>query len=412
MNLSAALDQYMNICLQALRDATHKVGAAHVPIGIRLKQLVTNILLLHMVLPRKINFTQMERYGIHTEKTYREAHRVEIDWVDINISLMQMVFNAGERLAHAIDPSYIKKAGRSTPWTDKFWSGCAGAAIWGLEILGMSVINIDMHECFALRAEQTPDNGSLALAKFTQMEWYIAMLKKHAKKLLAISKYVVADAAFSNKPFTDRLLKLKFHLVSRLRDDARLKYIYDGPHEKRRGPKRKYDGFIDRKSLDLAKMQEIHVEGVVGNLYTLIAYSVSLERNIRLVIWKMPKGSTKLFFSTDTEMSGVDVVEFYKTRFQIEFVFRDSKEFTGLCDSQARNLDKMDFAFNAALCSTNIAKVLRHQSGVDISMARLKSLMVNQYLTREIISKSARRPDFNLIQRINQALVDFEINAA
>lgn len=412
MNLSAALDQNMNICLQALEYATRRVGMAHVPIGNRLKQLVTNILLLHMVLPRKINFTQMERYGIHTEKTYREAHRVEIDWVDINISLMQMVFNAGERLAHAIDPSYIKKAGRSTPWTEKFWSGCAGAAIWDLEILGMSVINIDMHECFALRAEQTPDNGSLALAKFTQMEWYIAMLRKHAKKLLAISKYVVTDAAFSNKPFTDRLLKQKFHLASRLRDDARLKYIYDGLHEKRRGPKRKYDGFIDRKSLDLAKMQEIQVEGVAGKLYTLIAYSVSLERNIRLVIWKMPKGGTKLFFSSDTEMSGVDIVEFYKTRFQIKFVFRDSKEFTWLCDSQARDLDKMDFAFNAALCSANIAKVFRHQSGVDISMARLKSLMVNQYLTREIFSKSARRPDFNLIQRINQALVDFEINAA
>lgn len=402
----------MNICLQALSDATHKVGARHVPIGNRLKQLVTNILLLHMVLPRKINFTQMERYGIHTEKTYREAHRVEIDWVDINISLMQMVFKTGERLAHAIDPSYIKKAGRATPWTDKFWSGCAGAAIWGLEILGMSVINIDMHECFALRAEQTPDNESLALAKFTQAEWYIAMLKKHARKLLAISKYVVADAAFSNKPFVDRLLKLKFHLVSRLRDDARLRYLYDGPHEKRRGPKRKYGEYIDRKSLDLEKMQEIHLEGVAGNLYTLIAYSVSLERNIRLVIWKMPKGSTKLFFSTDTQMSGADVVEYYKTRFQIEFVFRDSKEFTGLCDSQARDLDKMDFAFNASLCSTNIAKVLRYQSGVDISMARLKSLMVNQYLTREIIVKSARRPDFNLIHRISQALVDFEINAA
>lgn len=412
MNLSAALDQYMNISLQALSNATYKVGATYVPIGNRLKQLVTNILLLHMVLPRKINFTQMDRYGIHTEKTYREAHRVEIDWVDINISLMQMVFKAGERLAHAIDPSHITKAGRATPWTDKFWSGCARASIWGLEILGMSVINTDMHECFALRAEQTPDNESLALAKFTQADWYIAMLRKHTKKLLAISKYVVADAAFSNKPFTDKLLKLEFHVVSRLRDDARLKYLYDGPHEKRRGPKRKYDGFIDRKSLDLAKMQEIHVEGVVGNLYTLIAYSVSLERNIRLVIWKMPKGSTKLFFSTDIKMSGVDVIEYYKTRFQIEFVFRDSKEFTGLCDSQARDLDKMDFAFNAALCSINIAKVLRHQSGVDISMARLKSLMVNQYLTREIISKSARRADFNLIQRINQALVDFEINAA
>ena len=48
---------------------------------------------------------------------------------------------------------------------------------------------------------------------------------------------------------------------------------------------------------------------------------------------------------------------FYQSRFQIEFLYRDSKQFTGLCDSQARSINKLHFHFNASLTAINIAKV-------------------------------------------------------
>ena len=143
------------------------------------------------------------------------------------------------------------------------------------------------------------------------------------------------------------------------------------------------------KNLDTTKMEEIHVDGVEGRLYTLIANAVSLERNVRVVYWITPNGNTKIYFSTDIEMSGVDIVEYYKTRFQIEFVFKDCKEFTGLYDSQARNRKKLSFAFNASLCSVNVAKVIRYETDHQYSMAPLKSLIVNQYLIKRIISRSA-----------------------
>ena len=56
-------------------------------------------------------------------------------------------------------------------------------------------------------------------------------------------------------------------------------------------------------------------------------------------------------------MTAGNVVEYYRTRFQIEFCFRDAKQNTWLCDCQARDLDKLDFHFNASLCSLNVAKV-------------------------------------------------------
>ena len=126
------------------------------PVGRRLRNLVAQILLLHIVIPRKINYTQMEKYGTHTEKTYRQAHLEKINWLKFNLALMNRLYEAGQRIAIAIDPSYIPKSGKCTPWTGMFWSGCAKAAKWGLEILGVAAINIDLHESFPWLQSRAP----------------------------------------------------------------------------------------------------------------------------------------------------------------------------------------------------------------------------------------------------------------
>ena len=53
-----------------------------------------------------------------------------------------------------------------------------------------------------------------------------------------------------------------------------------------------------------------------------------------------------------------DVLLYYHSRFQIEFLYRDGKQHTGLNDSQARSENKLHFQFNASLTSINIAKAI------------------------------------------------------
>ena len=79
------------------------------------------------------------------------------------------------------------------------------------------------------------------------------------------------------------------------------------------------------KNLDLTRMEKMEVKDIEGTAYTLIAYSKALKCKVRLVIWQMPNGKKKLFFSTDTSLSGEEVLLYYRTRFQIEFCFRDAK---------------------------------------------------------------------------------------
>lgn len=172
MRLTGALDQYEKISLEALSSiktySSKKVMRK--PLGNRIKNLIAQIMLLHMVLPRKINFTQTERYGTHTEKTYRQAHLEDVDRLGVNLSLMKRIFKEGDRIAVAFNPNHIYKSGRCTPWAGRFWSGCAGAAKWGLELLGIAAIDIDMHDCISLVAEQTPDQKTFDRSKFNQQE--------------------------------------------------------------------------------------------------------------------------------------------------------------------------------------------------------------------------------------------------
>ncbi len=62
------------------------------------------------------------------------------------------------------------------------------------------------------------------------------------------------------------------------------------------------------------------------------------------------------------------------TRFQIEFCFRDAKQFVGLTDCQACDTRKLDFAFNSSVTAVNVEKIMC--SEYNLSIGRLKALMI------------------------------------
>ena len=186
-------------------------------------------------------------------------------------------------------------------------------------------------------------------------------------------EYGWSIAFFSIRPFVDGIKECGFHLVSRFRDTASLYYVYTGPRSHKPGHPKTLDGKIDYKKLDLTRMVELHIEGLEGTAYTLIAYSKALKQKVRLVIWVMPNGKHKLFFSTKTSMSGEEVLRTYRSRFQIEFCFRDAKQYTGLTHCQARHKNQLDFSYNASFL---ISSYLAHSGKTIMSafMARILSI--------------------------------------
>ena len=154
---------------------------------------------------------------------------------------------------------------------------------------------------------------------------------------MKVTDIVVADAFFSIRPFVDGIKEQGFHLVSSFWNTASLYYVYTGPRSNKPRRPKTLDGKINYKKLDLTRITKIHIEGLEGTAYTLIAYSKALKQKVRLVIWVMQNGKHKLFFSTKTSMSGEEVLRTYRSRFQIEFCFRDAKQYAGLAHCQARH---------------------------------------------------------------------------
>lgn len=107
------------------------------------------------------------------------------------------------RNAIAIDPSYIKKSGKCTQYMDSFWSGCAGAVKRGLEILGIRVIDVDLHECMMLKAVQTTLDKDKENDYMSLYDWYAKVLSDNKQILQCITSVLVADSSFSKKPFID-----------------------------------------------------------------------------------------------------------------------------------------------------------------------------------------------------------------
>ena len=395
--MKTGLDQYTDIITYAVKNSAAKLTKSF-------EKILIEVIILYMIIPRKVNFTQMERYGSHDEQTYLNNFGKKksecIDWLKLNVSLAKRYFGEKGRRAIAIDPSFISKSGKKTPHIGRFWSGCAQAVKHGLEIMGIGLIDIDANDCIMLRAHQSLTGKELGLRDKSMTDFYISVIKRYRRELLKLSTLIVADAYFSTSTFVNGIKKYGFSLVSRFRDNACLYYVYNGPRTGKRGRPKTKDGKIDMNKLDLTRMEKMEMKKAEGTAYTLIAYSKALKCKIRLVIWQMPNGKKKLFFSNDISLSGDEVLAYYRTRFQIEFCYRDAKGYTGLMHCQARNKWKLDFAFNASFASLNVAKVTMKEMGMQYSMSSFKALMTNTYIVRRIFKACGYNPNRTLISKI------------
>lgn len=128
----------------------------------------------------------------------------------------------------------------------------------------------------------------------------------------------------------------------------------DGSRTGKRGRPKTKDGKIDFANPDKTRMKRIDIDAAKGEAYELVAWSRSLKQKIRLMIHCLPNGDHRLYFSSDTAVCGKDIYDIYRTRFQIEFCFRDGHQFTGLIDCQTLDEKALNFAYNASLAAVNI----------------------------------------------------------
>ncbi len=382
-------------------DILKQMPAVRQPQRKVLAVLFTTILALR----GRVNFRNLSRYCEYSERTLARQFRAAFAWSDFPQRVLTAALDPRSDLISGQDASFIPKSGKQTFGLGHFFNGCAHRAERGLESSTLAVVEVTRRCAFTLAVAQAPPGKEEATsaqeAEETRVDFYKQQLRDQRQRLPQSVKYHGVDGYFAKKKYVDEVVALKLHPITKLGSEADWLFLYPGPPPKRRGPQRKYDGKVTfhdlRRFESLGTLEEAsHVQ-----LSTAIVWHVSLKRKRRMVVLvnrKAPHTPRYLVLaSTDLALAGRKLVEYYGARFQSEFLFRDSKQFTGLSDCQARAEAALDFHFNASLAMLNLARAEEVRASPDpsaqiFSMASWKQCHFHERLLDVFIESLALDP--------------------
>lgn len=373
---------------QALTDA---IVAKATDLSKCRRQFLSHILMLFLSIRHRINFSQLARHSDrYCDRSLRLHFERFVDFAAINRELIHQ-HGSGHFLL-ALDATYLPKSGKKTPGLGRYWSGSAQQALWGLEASLLSVVDVERRTAWHLDAVQTPGPDERQAKDLSLVDHYAQMVIWQTQHCRQLSGYLAVDAYFAKASFIDRICgSTDLQVVSLLRQDARLRYLYTGPKASRPGRPRQYAGRIDLARPDFGHFALSYQDQEL-RIYSAVVNCPFLKRNIKLAYTQYLNQASlpthyKLYFSTDLSLPAWMIVRYYRLRYQQEFLIRDAKQFTGLTDCQARSISKIDYHLNTALTAVNVAKA---EQGVKadepFSMADVKTLYHNKMLLDRFIS--------------------------
>jgi hypothetical protein len=380
-------------------------------------KFLLHILLLFLAMRGRINFLQLSRYGDMDEHSYRNHFRKSFSWISFNKHFVTQQ-SSNERII-GFDPSYISKSGKHTHGVGYFYSGCHGQYERGLEIGCFAAIDIKQNTAYHLIATQTQytkKKDSMGLLK-----QYCDMLQYNKEELLEISSVIVVDAWFYKADYINTCIANGFECITRMRDDANLQYIYKGQQKGGKGRPKKYDGKVNLQKIDRRRFKCVESTDEL-RIYECTLYSVMLQSNVKVAFVEFLNKSgevqsSKIFMSTNLDRDAKTLVKYYRARYQMEFNFRDAKQYTGLTHCQARDKDKLDFHFNASLTSVNIAKAISRQGTnkdqpISISIEDIKTELSNKLLLDLFLSNFEFTPHLIKNRELIAKILSFGKKAA
>jgi DDE superfamily endonuclease len=345
-----------------------------------------------LMLPGRVTFRNLSRYSPYHERTFTRWFARDVDVVTLNHAAIVEVVPPSHEHILAFDPSFVPKSGKHTYGLDIFWNGAHSRAEKGLELATLAWIDVTHNSAYTLSVEQTSPAPQSATEE-TRIDTYLAHITRvvTTQPLQAVT-YLAVDGYFSQKKFIDGIGALDLHVIGKLRRDAHLRHLYSGPRRDGPGRPKIYDGKVDISNL--ARFEQVEADEADIALYSPLVNHPQLQRNLHLVVVRhLSTGRHALLFSTDVALSAKTIYRYDKARFQIEFLFRDAKQFTGLSDCQARSAGKLRFHFNASLSAVSCAKLEARQYAdqpqAPCSMVSLKRRSFNQHLVDRILDHLA-----------------------
>ena len=385
-----------------------------------------------------------------TEKggSYRTVQRffyTLIPWVQVFWNFFRVrLLDPQDTYLLAGDECVVTKAGDQTHGLDFFFSSLMQKAVPGLSFFTLALVSTKQRRSYPVQVEQMIRTATEKAA--SQAKKQAKKVKKDAPKkkrgrpkgsrnkdkatvelnpeLQRIQKmlqsflrtiqgtlpltYLLLDGHFGNYPAFSMVRQCQLHLISKLRYDAALHFPYSGSSPKR-GPRPRLGAKVDVRNIPAEYLKETKVEdGFETRTYQMQLLHQDFPDPLNVVILLRTNLATKawahvILFSSDLELSYDKLIDYYSLRFQIEFNFRDAKQFWGLEDFMNVTQTAVTNAANLALFMVNVSQVLMcqyRQEDPNFSILDLKAYYRGYRYVTETIQMLPQKPDEILVSQL------------
>jgi putative transposase len=374
-------------------------------------------------------------------RTIQRLFNTEIDWSQLLVTFVAIWFADIEDIfLLAGDETVVTKAGKYTHGLDRFFSSIFGRPVKGLAFLAFTLISVKRREAYPIRMEQLTKEEALCGKRkkkaktkkkskpkrkrgrpkgsknknrrdvelpphLQQMQlWLQSTLR--LLKIAGISiTYFLFDGALGNNNSLQMVRQCGLHLISKLRRDSALYFPYTGK-QKKRGAKRKYGNKLNYDQIPNQYLVSTKtVDKICTQIYQMQMWHKLFPDKLNIVIVRKinlenGKWAHVVLFSSDLTLAPDKMVDYYRLRFQIEFNFRDAKQFWGLEDFMNIKQQPVQNFANLSMFMVTVSQQLmqrRRDHIPDFSINDLKAEFRGRKYVSELLKLLPEMPNELLI---------------
>jgi len=417
-----------------------------------------------LAIPGRVTMLGISRW---TEEggSYRTVQRffnAPINWGKLHWCFIRhRLWDAEATYILAGDEVVVTKSGKHTHGLDRFFSSLYKRPVPSLCFFNFSLINTKTRTAHPVLSEQVvreqvegpksakkktkkqkkheqpkqkrkpgrPKGSKNKNKALPELSPYLRFIQAHLRMVLVricmdlSVVYVVLDGAFGDNDATQMVRQCKRHLISKLKYNSALYFPYEGSYAGR-GPKRKYGDKIDYDNIPQEYLKETtKKDDIQTDIYQMTMLHHLFARPLNVVIIVKTNLITQakarvILFSSDLELAYDQLIDYYKLRFQIEFNFRDAKQYWGLEDFMNIKKIPVHNAVNLSFLMVNLSHVLIQKlrldtDNSDLNVQDLKAHCRGLKYLNETLKLLREKPDPILFQHVSTQIAKLgAINAA
>jgi putative transposase len=325
-------------------------------------------------------------------RTIQRFFNTSLNWCQLNWLLIRHhVLDADDVVLMSGDHVVVTKSGKRTYGLDRVFSSLYGQTVSGLCFLSLSLLSVKRRTSYPVLIEQVQKSSAASVQdppkqkgggqrgrpkgsknrnrREVEISPSLGFIQEHIKRLLEQIGdtfqvvYFLFDGELGHNDAMQMVRQVGLHLVSKLRYNSALYFPYNGPYAGR-GPRRKYGQKLDYRNIASEHLKATSLDkDIETRIYQMALWHKKFADLLNIVVIVKTQVTTHktahvVLFSSDITLGYEQLIDYYRLRFQLEFNFRDAKQYWGLEDFMNVKEQPVYNSANLALFMVNISHAL------------------------------------------------------